>query len=495
MIAFLSRSLLVLATTSLVLTSCGTTARTVKAPPVPEVKAMTPRATGEVPFERAWELQLPGKVERSWMCAGLPGVAFFQIAGTHEIHCVDAVTGITRWVSERFTHPILGEAYVQRQQVLGGGKASDVVYDDRLYIVVDDTLHCIDVATGQRAWHFVLPFAPSTGPLAAGATEGGLRVFIGDWNNKIQVVGLNLPKEDERTAGGQGHRRKETMFPYVVWQMNMSGAVLAQGHEADNLVFFGDASGALRCFKLDREMHWEVLTGGAVDGGATTRGRILYAGNASNALHVLNLFTGERLGQLNLQGPVRKRPFWFAGEPERLYVWVDSPDHAIGGLLALTVQTENIRISTDEKKQPIEIARLAQAWRVPGATRLLGSTPLHLLVSDNEQDLVWAVHRGTGKLQWTWNVSKGWPKPNLKVDHILSYHDKSDLLRSLIAVDTAGNVTSFRMYGFIPTPAQEASGLTSRSLADQATARLKAGEKKADDKKDGDKPAEGEAKP
>ncbi len=116
---------------------------------------------------------------------------------------------------------------------------------------------------------------------------------------------------------------------------------------------------------------------------------------------------------------------------------------------------------------------------------MLGSTPLHFMLGDARQDVVWAVHRGTGKIEWTWNLTSGWPKGGT-VEHVVSQHDRTDQLRGVIAVDEQGNVLAFRMYGFIPTPAQEKSGLTSRSMADQATAKAKA--------KDA-KPAEGGAKP
>ncbi len=458
---FLSRSLLAataVAATCLVPTGCGTGTSTRTTTPLSAVSAVTPRPTGEVPFEAAWELSLPGKVERSWIGEQIPNLVFFQIAGTHEIHCVDITSGQTRWVSERFRLPILGEAFVQRQ-LQSGEREREVIVNDRLYVIVDDTLFCLDIGTGQRVWHYVLPFAPSSGPLAAGDTEGSLRVFIGDWNNKLQVVGLHQPTSEQ-----------QHQFPYVAWQMNVPAPILAQGAEIEDLTYLSDSSGRVHCYKLDRTEVWEVETGAAIDGGVTLRDRTLYAGNDGNAVHAINRLTGERLGQFNLPGPVRRRPFWFTGEPERLYLWIDSPDHATGGLVALTVQPDNI--AQGDGRFAREVVRFGQEWRVPGATRLLGSTPLHLLVGDARQDLVWAVHRGTGQVLWTWDVSAGWPKGSKKgpntVDHIVTYQDRSDQVRGLIAVDDQGNALAFRMYGFIPTPAQETTGVTSRALANQA---------------------------
>jgi outer membrane protein assembly factor BamB len=460
-VTLLSRSLLAaaVAASCLVPVGCGSTASR-DAAAASAIAAMTPRATGQVPFESAWELQLPGRVERSWIGEQIPDLVFFQIAGTHEIHCIDARTGQTRWVSDAFNQPVLGETFIQRQ-THAGERENEVITDDRLYMVVDDSLYCLDLGSGQRIWHFLLPFTPSTGPMAAGSSEGNLRIFIGDWNNKIQVIGMHQPTS-----------LRQVSFPYVVWQMNLPGPVRAQGTETEDLTYISDSSGRLHCLKLDRAVAWVAETGGAVDGGVTTRGRTLYAGNDGNAVHAINRLTGESLGQFNLQGPVHRRPFWFTGEPERLYVWVDSPDDAIGGLVALKAQPDNIVHSADSKYGR-EVVRLGQEWRVPGATRLLGSTPLHLLVGGTRQDLVWAVHRGTGAIPWTWDVSAGWPTPS-KVEHIVSYLDRSDQLRGLIAADGSGHVVAFHMPGFVPTPAQEATGLTSRSLADQATSKAKA---------------------
>lgn len=454
----LSRTVLAaaIAATCLLPLGCGSADRA--APTSSVVTAMTPRSTSQVPFELSWTLQLPGTVERSWIGEQLPDLVFFQMAENHEIHCIDSRSGVTRWVSEPFERQILGEAFVHHL-VMPGEREKEIIVDDRLYVVVDDTLYCLDIGTGQRIWHFVLPFAPSTGPMAAGASDGNLRVFIGDWNNRIHVIGMH-----------QGTNQNQRTFPYVVWQMNLSGPVLSQPTESEEQVYATDSSGSVTCFKLDRRIVWEAATGGAADGGATTRGRVLYVGNDGNAVHALNRLTGERLGQFNLQGPVHRRPFWFAGESERLYVWVDSPDLAIGGLVALKAQPDNIAF-TDGGKHAIEVVRLGEEWRVPGATRLVGSTPLHLMVGDAKPDLLWAVHRGTGAIAWTWDLSKDWPTKNAKVEQIVPYHDRTDQLRGVIALDDSGFVQAYRMFGFVPTPAQEKAGLTSRSLTNQSDAK------------------------
>ncbi len=466
-----SRSLVLAVTAAcLIGGGCGSTSRSQAASgPSPAIAGQVPRATGDVPFERAWELTLPSRVERSWIGEQVPELVFFQVEGDHSIHCVDARSGQTRWISETLPKAILGEAFVQRL-VQPGEREKEVRIEERLFIVVDDTLYCYDVATGQRVWHYLLPFAPATGPLASGSTEGSLRVFVGDWNDRLQVITLH-----------QGTDDKQVRFPYVVWQMNLPGTILSSGIETEDLNYFGDTAGHLRCFKLDRTQVWDIQTGGSIEGGATVRGRALYAGNDGNAVHAINRLTGERLGQFNLQGPVRSRPFWFSGEPDRLYVWIDSPDMTIGGLAALRVQPDNVAY-TDGAKHALEVVRMGQDWLVPGARRLVGSTPLHLLLADDAEHVVWAVQRGTGKVEWTWDVSKNWPKAGSSVAHLVKHHDRTDTLRSLIAADDQGNVVSFRVFGFVPTPGQLASGITSRSLANQAAPPAAAKPKDAEPK-------------
>lgn len=469
---------------------CGASRDEASTGPSPAIKGLVPRATGEVPFERAWEIHLPGTVERSWIGPQIPNLVFFQIAGTHEIHCVDASSGQTRWIGKTLSKPVLGEPFVQRV-VQPGEHENETRIEERLFAVVDDTLFCWDIPTGQLVWRYVLPFAPSTGPMAVGS-ESNLHIYIGDWNDRIQVVTLHVDTlHPEKPA-----------FPYVLWQWNLDAPVLSTAAEIENRVYVSDTKGSVRCFSLDRVQVWSTPTGGSIEGGVTVRDRALYAGTDGNAVHAISNLTGERLGQFNLQGPVRHRPFWFNGEPERLYVWTTSPDPRFGGLNALRVQPANIPFTDvrqdkdgkDAAKQSIEVVRMGQDWFVPGARHLLASTPLHLLVSGAERGLIWAVHRGTGKVEWTWDLAKGWPgsvdgKPS-RIDHVVSYQDRGDALRTLIAVDEAGYCAGFRVFDFVPTPEQQAKGITSRALAGQPTEAVKP----AKDKEIKKKPAK-DAKP
>ena len=170
---------------------------------------------------------------------------------------------------------------------------------------------------------------------------------------------------------------------------------------------------------------------------------------------------------------MRQRPFWYNGEIDRLYVWTTSPDPRFGGLAALRVQPDNIPFTDaqEKEKRAVEVVRMGLAWYLPGARHLLASTPLELLVSDLDRSLVWAVHRGTGKVEWTWDLAKGWPgssegKP-VRIDHVVSYQDRGDSLRTLIAVDERNYCAGFRVFDFVPTPEQQAKGINSRALAGQ----------------------------
>jgi len=450
-VTILSRSLLAaaVAASCLVSAGCGLDASPRPDAAKPADVAETQREPAVYPLETSWELTLPGRVERSWIGEQIPGLVFFQIAGSHEIHCVDVKSGETRWVSEKFNHPILGDAFVHHL-VQPGEREKEMVVDDRLYIIVDDTLHCLDIGSGQRIWHYVLPFAPSTGPMAAGASEGNLRVFIGDWNNKIQVVGMNQPSSD-----------RQRKFPYVVWRMNMPGPVLAQGAESEELAYLGDSSGRLHCFKLDRSVVWETETGGAVDGGVITRGRTLYAGNDGNALHAINRLTGERLGQFNLPGPVTRRPFWFTGEPERLYVWVDNKSEKTTSLLALRVQPDNIA-SSDASKYALEVVRMGQEWTVAEVDDLLGATPLHFYLGNKKKKSVKQIHRGSGKVIKEFQVSQ--LVENEAIQGVVSFPRTYSSDLPTIAYSTSGHVICWQTYGFVPTPAEEAKGVTRSGL-------------------------------
>lgn len=419
--------------------------------PSPAIAGVVPRATGDVPFERTWDLELGKQVEKSWIGQQLPSSVFFQLAGTHEIQCIDTASGNTRWITPPLPKQVLGEPFVQHLE-LPGEREKEVRVEDRLFFICDDILYCYDIGSGQRIWEYPLSFAPCSGPLAVGVAAD-LRVFIGDWDDRVQVVGI-IPDKS---------------FPYIAWQQNLGAAIFSSGIESEDQCYFGDSKGDIHCFKLDRVEIWKAQTGGAIDGGVAVRDRVLYAGTASNAVHAINRLTGERLGQFNLQAPVRRRPFWFNGESQRLYVWTDSPDPAFGGLAALRVQSDNIAYA-DPAKHALEVVRMGQDWYLPGARRLVASTPLDLIVSGSDPSLLWAVHRGTGKVEWTWKVDQGWPagkNGKASIQHIVTYQDPTDQLRAVIAVDDNGHTAAFRVYDFVPTPEQQAKGITSRALAGQ----------------------------
>jgi hypothetical protein len=405
------------------------------------------RGHGEVPFEKAWEVTLPSRIAKSWMGEQIPDLLFVQVEGNYAIHCIEATSGATKWVSIPFARPITGQAFVQRV-TLPGEREREIRVIDRLYMVIDDSLIALDIATGQVAWRYVLPFAPSTGPLAVG-TGGALRVFLGDWNDRLQVVTLHPDKG----------------FPYIAWQWPTAGTILAPGVESEELSYFTDSRGDIHCFKLDRSEVWLASTGGAIEGGAVLRDRVLYAGTESNALHALNRLTGEKLGQFNLAGPVKRRPFLFNGEPERMYVWTTSDDPARGGLWAVRAQPDAVLIN-ENTRQSVEVVRTALDWYMPGATDVVASTPLNLLVTGTDKTLVWAVHRGNGKTSWAWDLKRNWPGTGA-VDHVVTYTDRRDALRSLFACDTNGRLVSFRLFGFVPTPEEEAKGISSRAMANQ----------------------------
>lgn len=408
-------------------------------------KAGHQRKLKDTPFERSWDLQLPKPVLSSWISPNIPEVIFFQVRDTYEIYAVDAFSGNTKWVTPAF--PKSARVLPSASRVaMPAAKGEQAGNDDRLWVISDDTLYSFDAIFGQIVWRWDLPFSPSTSPLALGP-DGNQRIFIGDWKGRLQVV--------------THHPQKS--FPYIAWQMNIEEKISAAPVEHDGLVYVADQSGVVRCFKYDREQVWAHPTGSPIFGSPLTRGRLLYVGNQDNAIYALNRLSGERLGALFLNGPIKRGPFAFKAEANRIYAWVDPTDpknpadQAVSGLYAIKAQSDNVAF-TDNTKHPLEVERLGQEWFVPGVDRLVCSTPEHLFVTSQRNPEVMAINRATGKIDWSWNVNedhqgyindKGKPEPR-EISYISQYYDASDLNRSIYTADTTGHIIAYRVNGDKP---------------------------------------------
>jgi outer membrane protein assembly factor BamB len=425
------------------------------------------RQLKDTSFEHSWDLQLPKRIRNAWISPELPDVIFFQMVETYEIYAVDAYSGNTRWVTPAFDKPARLLPGASRASAIN--KQGDAVTDDRMWVISDDTLYCYDALFGQLVWRYALPFSPSTSPVAVGA-DANQRVFIGDWEGRLQVV-TNHPEKN---------------FPYVLWQMNLHQPLNAEPVAYEGLVYVGDHSGKVHCFKLDRDQVWTFDTGAAVRGSVLTRGRVLYVGNDNNTLYALNRLSGERSGALYMNGAIKRAPFAFDGEPGRIYVWVEAGGDKPAGLYAIKTQSDTVPF-TEPTKHPLEVERMGVEWFVPGYDRLVGSTPEHLFVTKGTSPIIHALHRATGKVMWSWDTNelhkqyrdeKGRPDPR-EVAFIAEYQDSHDSNRSLYTADETGHVIAFRVFGDKP-----GDPLTGASTAKRAPLPAP--------KADAEKPADGE---
>jgi len=343
------------------------------------------------------------------------------------------MSGATRWVSEPLPRPLKLEPYVARVELRNqDGKSYN---DDRLYVVDDDVLFCYDLQSGQIIWRYELPFSASSGPLAVGS-GGDLRVYIGDWQGRVRVVTL----------------QPDGQFPYEAWQWNVQSDFSASPMQRESLVYIGDHKGVMHCFALDRDEKWSFDAGGLINGSAVARDRVLYFGNTDNVIFAINRLTGEKYGQLNLNGPVNRAPFFFNGENTRLYAWVDSKEHTVAGLYALRAIPDTISFAdnTSEKPHPpLEIVRMAEDWHFPGVTRVVGSTPQHLFATYRDSTVILAIRRDTGSLDWAWDCAEERGEKHSSVG-MTSYQDPTDLNRSIYTYDASGKVIVYRFFGFVP---------------------------------------------
>jgi outer membrane protein assembly factor BamB len=396
------------------------------------------RTLKETSFELSWDLQLPKQIRNAWISPELPDVIFFQVKETFEIYAVDAYSGHTRWVTPAFDKParVLPGASVSTSVSKGG----EVKTDERIWVITDDTLFSYDATYGQLVWRFELPFSASTSPLAVGS-DAAQRVFIGDWEGRMQVISYN----------------PERNFPYVNWQMNFGYPMSGMPVHRDGLVYQGDHKGHVRCFKLDRDLVWDFDTGAPIFGSPLARGRVLYVGNDNSTIYALNRMSGERLGALYMHGAIKRGMFSFAGEPNRIYAWVEEGGGKPAGLYAIKTQSDTIPF-TDAAKHALEVERMGVEWFVPGFDRLVGSTPEHLFLTKGTSTIISALHRASGKVMWSWDTNelhkqyrddKGKVQPREAV-FIAQYHDIRDANRSLFTADATGHVIAFRVFGDKP---------------------------------------------
>ncbi len=418
-------------------------AKTVSAKPtaalVPDTRA---RRLKETPFERSWDLQLPEPVHTSWISPTLPSLVFFQVANSHAIYAVDAMSGATRWVSPPLPKNIELPAYASRYQS-SFANADKAEFDERLWLVSDDILFCLDIATGQLVWRYELPFSPATGPLATGP-DGNVRVFLGDHDGRLQVVSLHPQKR----------------FPFMLWQWNLHGTLSAQPTTREDLVYVGTHAGEVQCYQLDRNQVWSFPAGGVINASPIPRGRLLFAGTSQNILFALSRLNGEKLGQLNFNGPLSRPAFFYNDEPNRIYTWIDDKDPAIGGLYAVTAQPDTVA-GTDATHRAHEIVRLGTDWHLGGVTTLVASTPQFLYLTVPGSSTVQAVRRDNGQVEWTWDTNeerlaaKNTYAKTHGVTQITAYQDPTDQTRSLFTVDAKGQVIAYRFFGFVPKTASK----------------------------------------
>lgn len=388
----------------------------------------------DIPFEHSWDLKLPKPVHTSWISRNIPELIFFQLEDTAEIYGVDAMSGMTRWVTQPLPKPTTLAPFASRIR-MHGAKAEEYINDDRLYVISDDILFCFDAVYGQLIWRYELPFSASSGPMAVG-TEGDVHVYIGDWSGRQQVVGFNAGKQ----------------YPFVLWQWNLHASVTAASVERDGLIYTGDQGGNLNCFRLDRDRMWSFPGGGAIYGSALVSDRHVFFGTQNNTFFALNRLSGEQAGSLYLNAPVKRQPFAFNGDANRVYVWTTDRNRKRGGLHAIKAEVDKIDPLESEKKQQRvqrEILRLGEDWFVPGATALVSSTPEHLYLMGEDSFVVSAVNRKTGAVDWAWNLNSG-RSDRHQVAQVTQYQDPTDINRSIYTIDANGRVDAYRLFGYKP---------------------------------------------
>lgn len=394
------------------------------------------RVLADLPFELSWDLQLPAAITKSWILPTTPELAYFHLVND-QVHAIEHRTGKTRWVSNL---GMPGKAIWQpsaTRVVRPGAKAGETITTDRVYVICDDHLICIDGNEGSIVFRYFLGrsgqdgFEPCTAPFAQGEGEN-VRILVGDWTGRMRAIGYN-------PNNGQG-------FP--VWQYNIyatpTTTVLAG---MDGLTYIGDSKGNLHAFGTEREIKWTFPTGTVLRGIPGIRGVDLFVPAETGVLHILNRLSGRELGHIPLGITLERQPFTFDSEPTRVYVWTHEGDKF--GLYAVHAEHDNVPHTQYER----ETVRLAPLWHLEGVSNLVCSTPTHLFLTAPKSSVIYALDRSNGQYSYRWNIDgdraggngslgKGGP-----VRGFTQYQDNTDQNRSIITWDDKAYVVSYRLFG------------------------------------------------
>ena len=145
---------------------------------------------------------------------------------------------------------------------------------------------------------------------------------------------------------------------------------------------------------------------------------------------------------------VRSRPFSFRVEPTDLYVFSSGgPDQA--GLRNIRVREETVTLEdtqmadTGEPKR-IHVVRMEEDWFLPGAGRVVGSSPGRLYVTRPGSSVVLAVDRDSGGVDWHLDLAAEREEP---ITDITSYVDPTDVVRAFVTFDESGYLVAYRLFG------------------------------------------------
>ena len=386
------------------------------------------RSLAQVPLSNLWEIKLPAPVHGSWLSRHIPDLLIIQFAGSHALWGVSASSGAVLWQSHALSTDLGSDPATVRTSTQTTSGAQ--VHDDRIYVLDRDVLLCLDGRSGAVIWRFYLPFSPASGPAVHGSV-GDLSVVLADWKKRVQIVGIHA----------------DTNRPYVKWRHGLEAVATASATIDGGQSIVVDHAGTVSCFGLERNLIWETRIGGLLWNPALATGKLLVVGTDDHALVALDRYAGEELGRIYLDAPITRTPFVFQNDPGLVYAWSDRGHDHERGLWGLEIRRDEIKLSsvTDARGEPTQrgVVRMAKRFFVPGASRLVGSTPTQLLVM-NDAGSISAIDRQTGVTQWRWAVTDDGREP---VIHVTTYLDPTDQVRTVFLADAGQRLTAYRFFG------------------------------------------------
>lgn len=252
----------------------------------------------------------------------------------------------------------------------GAVLSSAVIVEGVVYVGSEDKhLHAIDAATGKMKWKFAAGSLIDASPVVDGEV-----VYVGTDGGMMYAI--------DRKTGKQK------------WKFQTDGRISGEAAVTDltdkagnktRVVLFGSHDGLLYCLDAEAgKKRWTYETGDYINCGVTINSGTVVLGGCDTYLHLVELQTGKKLGEVELGGEVAGTP---ALTQTHAYL-----GHMQNEVLAINLKTKKIEWKFHDRDFPY-----AGAPAIAGDKLLIGSQGRRLYCLNRKTgEQLWAVRTHGG---------------------------------------------------------------------------------------------------